>query len=250
MGEDYLMNINRGFMKKSPILVFAVFASLIVISCSKPDPLIGTWKNSILGLESSFTFNADKTFSASAFGKDIKGTWSRDSKGLKLVNSDGETNEMSLLQSENQFTMTSEGQSTGIVFNRTPPMATSKTKAPDTMSPTSAPAPTPAATETPKDTIPWIKEGMFKVGTDLPADEYLICAKEGESGYYQLTKDSSGELGSIISNDNFDSDRYLTVSNGQYLTVTGALLCSSKTLTLSPVDEKWNPGMYKVGRRY
>lgn len=61
----------------------------------------------------------------------------------------------------------------------------------------------------------FIKAGMYKVGTDLPAGEYLLYP-EG-AGYFQVTKDSTGNFDSIITNDNFSGTRYLTVSNGQYL---------------------------------
>lgn len=94
----------------------------------------------------------------------------------------------------------------------------------------------------------YIKAGMYKVGTDISAGEYLLYP-EGGMAYYQVSKDSSGALESIISNDNFQGTRYVTVKDGQYFE-----LKSSKMLPVSeaPVQNaengKYGEGMYKVGR--
>lgn len=67
-------------------------------------------------------------------------------------------------------------------------------------------------------------EGMYRVGTDLPPGEYLIAANSGYMAYVEISKDSSGSLYSIISNDNFEGEKYLTVSDGQYLTISGGVI--------------------------
>lgn len=67
-------------------------------------------------------------------------------------------------------------------------------------------------------------EGTFKVGTHLLAGEYKIEVSSNNSigyGYVQISSDSTGSLYSIISNDNFEGSKYITVSDGQYLTLTG-----------------------------
>lgn len=61
------------------------------------------------------------------------------------------------------------------------------------------------------------KEGMYKVGKDIPAGEYKVHADD--SGYLQVSKDSKGTIDSIVTNDNFAGDKYITVKEGQYLTV-------------------------------
>jgi len=92
-----------------------------------------------------------------------------------------------------------------------------------------------------------IESGMYKVGGDLPAGEYLLLGSA--MSYYQITKDSSGTLKSIISNDTFNNTRYITLENGQYLEFSEAKMFPiEKAPIISPVDGKYQEGMYKVGR--
>lgn len=63
-------------------------------------------------------------------------------------------------------------------------------------------------------------EGMYLVGKDIPAGEYKVSSLGG--GYYEVSANSSGTLDAIITNENFDSDVYLTVSDGQYLKLNKA----------------------------
>lgn len=66
--------------------------------------------------------------------------------------------------------------------------------------------------------------GMFKVGTYLPAGEYKISVDEDSVvgyGYIEVSTDSSHVLSSIKSNDNIDGDSYITVSDGEYLKLSG-----------------------------
>jgi hypothetical protein len=93
----------------------------------------------------------------------------------------------------------------------------------------------------------WIKEGMYKIGIDLPADEYLIVSNTGTASYYQLAKDSTGSISSIISNDNFTNHRYLSVFDGQYLTVVNASMNSSENVSLIQKTGIYPSGMYRVG---
>lgn len=111
--------------------------------------------------------------------------------------------------------------------------------------------PTPSTTTKKEDKAAsdkYIKAGMYKVGPDVAAGEYLLYS-DGGSAYFQVSKDSTGSLESIISNDNFQGTRYVTVKDGQYIE-----LRSSKMLPLAeaPVQEPQNgqygDGMYKVGR--
>lgn len=65
---------------------------------------------------------------------------------------------------------------------------------------------------------------MFKVGTYLPAGEYKISVDEDSVvgyGYIEVSTDSSHVLSSIKSNDNIDGDSYITVSDGEYLKLSG-----------------------------
>ena len=68
-----------------------------------------------------------------------------------------------------------------------------------------------AETATPKQ----YGEGMYKVGTDIPAGEYRLTATS-DSGYWEVTASSAADA-DIIGNDNFGGSTYVTVSEGQYL---------------------------------
>lgn len=105
-----------------------------------------------------------------------------------------------------------------------------------------APAPSPAPIATTKS----YKAGMYKVGTDIPAGEYVLI---GEStAYFQVSKDSVGSLESIVSNDNFTGRSYVTVESGQYLDIKRAIAYPSASAPkVTPVNNTLPEGMYKVG---
>jgi hypothetical protein len=91
-----------------------------------------------------------------------------------------------------------------------------------------------------------ISEGMYKVGKDITAGEYVLI---GDGAYYQVSKDSSGTLESIISNDNFKGSRYITVKDGNYIEFKNAKMSPiDKAPVFKEEDGKYQPGMYKVGR--
>ncbi|WP_139249942.1 hypothetical protein [Lutispora thermophila] len=93
----------------------------------------------------------------------------------------------------------------------------------------------------------YIKAGMYKVGQDIPAGEYFIIP-EGLA-YFQVSKDSTGSLESIIANDNFSGTRYVTVSEGQYLEIRAAKMISAdKAPNQEAKDGKYPEGMYKIGK--
>lgn len=57
--------------------------------------------------------------------------------------------------------------------------------------------------------------GMFKVGTHVQSGEYKLISNENEEGYYCLY--SSSRQDDIISNGNFSGNKYVSISDGQYL---------------------------------
>lgn len=72
-----------------------------------------------------------------------------------------------------------------------------------------------------------LSEGMYKIGVDLPAGEYKVKPTSSRGGYFVIYSDSSHGFGSILSNDNFDAERYVTVKEGQYLAFSRAELALS-----------------------
>lgn len=59
-------------------------------------------------------------------------------------------------------------------------------------------------------------EGMYKVGTDIPAGEYKLTAEGSTSGYWEVTASSAADA-DIVGNDNFNGSTYVSVTDEQYL---------------------------------
>lgn len=67
------------------------------------------------------------------------------------------------------------------------------------------------------------RDGMYKAGQDIDPGEYHVTLNEDapmDMGYLQVSSDSSHNFDSIITNENVQSDTYITVSEGQYLTIS------------------------------
>ena len=95
-----------------------------------------------------------------------------------------------------------------------------------------------------------IQSGTYKIGTDLPAGEYLVLPGN-DYGYYECTSDTSGSLDSIIYNNIlFENEpSYITVNTGEYLKVDSATLYKlSEAPSIKPSTNVYNAGQYKVGR--
>lgn len=71
------------------------------------------------------------------------------------------------------------------------------------------------------------KDGMYKVGQDLPAGEYKVLLSEDamfDSGYLEVTTDSRHDFSNIVTNDFVKTSTYITVSEGQYLKLEGLFI--------------------------
>ena len=97
-----------------------------------------------------------------------------------------------------------------------------------------------------QDELEQYADGMYKVGADIPAGEYIL--DPSATAYYQVASDSTGTLESIVSNDNFSGTRYITVSEGQYLTLTGCTAYPASYVSDGTIkNDNLSGGMYKVG---
>ena len=94
----------------------------------------------------------------------------------------------------------------------------------------------------------WYRSGTYKVGAVIKAGEYLVeCV--AFNCYIQVSKDSSGTLDSIVSNDNLTTRTYITLLDGQYFKVTGGkFIEEQKANKYSTSNEYLSQGMYKVGK--
>lgn len=88
--------------------------------------------------------------------------------------------------------------------------------------------------------------GMYKVGTDLPSGEYLI--ETDIMGYMQVTSDSTGNIDSIVTNDNYTNRIYITVSDGQYLTFDGKATPTAEAPAYQAENGYYPEGQYLVGK--
>ena len=92
------------------------------------------------------------------------------------------------------------------------------------------------------------EDGMYKVGFDIPAGEYLIEEMESDSCYIEVDKDCLGTFDSIVANDIVSSRHYVTVSEGQYLDINrGRLIPISEASPAESKNGRFDEGMYKVG---
>lgn len=90
--------------------------------------------------------------------------------------------------------------------------------------------------------------GMYKVGTDIPAGEYVLVQNDSTLAYFQVSSSSDGKFESIVANDNFDGRSIVTVSDGQYLNVTRANIYSiDKAPAINKSAGYLTDGMYRVG---
>ena len=88
--------------------------------------------------------------------------------------------------------------------------------------------------------------GMYKVGTDLPAGEYLFTATGSYRAYVCASTDSNQD--DIIENENFNGSFFMTVKDGQYLEASRCqfVLASEATVEINQ-DGSFGEGMYRVG---
>jgi hypothetical protein len=96
----------------------------------------------------------------------------------------------------------------------------------------------------------FIKPGMYKVGSEIAAGEYVVEATSS-SGYFQISSDSSGEFDSIIVNDNLNKGEfgYVIIEDGDYIQLQNCRMYLSAEKTIQPKDlEKIPASTYKIGK--
>ena len=64
----------------------------------------------------------------------------------------------------------------------------------------------------------YYKDSMYKVGDDIPAGEYNVEATNGLA-YIEVASDSRHQIEDIVTNDNFENNKLITLEDGQYLTL-------------------------------
>ena len=122
------------------------------------------------------------------------------------------------------------------------PKPTDTPKPTKTPKPTSTPRPTstPKPTRTPTPTLIGYYEGNYKVGTDIPAGDYVLFITSGSSAYFSIEK-SRGE---IIENDNFAYNSFIRIEEGQYLELDR---CRAVPVTEKYTINTDGEGIFRVG---
>jgi len=98
------------------------------------------------------------------------------------------------------------------------------------------------------ETLPdgYMTEGTYKVGTDIPAGIYLLLA-ESNTAYFKISPAS--DPNDIQANDIFPTFSYVTVKNGEYLTLVSCHAVDGNEYTPKAASKfPIGDGMYNVGR--
>lgn len=89
----------------------------------------------------------------------------------------------------------------------------------------SALAQAPAVPAVPSGPVTTVSDGTYQVGTDMVAGRYKTTGPDGSSYrrscYVERSDDDSGELGSIIANDNVEGPSSVTVKAGEFAKFSG-----------------------------
>ncbi|MDF2635421.1 MAG: hypothetical protein K0R78_2295 [Pelosinus sp.] len=97
-----------------------------------------------------------------------------------------------------------------------------------------------------KPSVKTYKPGQYKVGTDIPAGEYVAIAKS--DAYIEIASDATGTMGSILANDIFLNRSIISIADGQYLKVQNGQLYAIKDAPKPQEKDGFLPaGMYKIG---
>lgn len=89
-------------------------------------------------------------------------------------------------------------------------------------------------------------DGQYKIGTDMPAGEYMLIQNSSISAYFAYTSDANGT--EIIKNDNFDGNSIIEVYDGEYLTLSRCYAVPIEDAPdITSVDGYLDDGFYKVG---
>ena len=101
--------------------------------------------------------------------------------------------------------------------------------------------------DVPESKIVFHEASVYKVGSDLDAGEYYIIPEDEDSDVYVcVTSDANGR--DIIDNSFQKGAHYITVEDGQYLTVERAKFALASEFPANPVDTISSDGMYLVGK--
>ena len=110
---------------------------------------------------------------------------------------------------------------------------------PPTASPAGSPSPGPAATAS------RIGDGVYLVGTDIPAGLYRGTTVSDAGGFWQIASDASGS--SLIAIAGTTAQFYVQVEQGQYLKLGGVQIVNAAAAAPAKLRSSVGDGVYLVG---
>ena len=89
-------------------------------------------------------------------------------------------------------------------------------------------------------------EGIYKVGTGVPAGEYILISKSYD-GYFSISTDA--EENAVIANDNFGYVTYVTAYEDTYLKLSRCTAIPyTDDIVFNPIESEWLRGTFKIGK--
>lgn len=214
------------------------------IPLTEAKQLEGTWQSG----EIYFDFNPDLTFESVVSENYISGTYEVENENF-TISYGSNTEEFKNVKFYND-TFEADLDDDRFVYTRIPESdflaAVESSNANET-----AEVENPETTDTEEETAPAEDQkrytaGTYKIGTDMPAGIYLVKTT-GKSGYFAITSDSSGELGTIIDNNNFEVQDYIEVFDGEYLKLSSGTYAEPVNENTAYNNNIYFGGSFKVG---
>ncbi|MFF1652582.1 hypothetical protein [Streptomyces sp. NPDC058255] len=108
-----------------------------------------------------------------------------------------------------------------------------------------------AKADKPEKKVAFRGDGDFQVGTDIKPGTYRTTGNTDDMCYWERAKDASGEVGSLIANDNVSGTSYVTIKAGDKLFKSSGCedweAVGPKASGAPASRMKGDGGMYRVG---
>lgn len=92
------------------------------------------------------------------------------------------------------------------------------------------------------------EDGVYEIGMDIPAGEYVLIQNDGNKGYFEVTYDLSGSGGTFFSNGIVNNRSIVTLNKNLYVTTDRCILYPIEEAPAVEILSNILPsGMYLVG---
>jgi hypothetical protein len=90
-------------------------------------------------------------------------------------------------------------------------------------------------------------DGLYEIGKDIPAGEYVIIAEPGVKITFQLSTDASKSFDSLIVLESCENRTILSVEDGEFLEFSGGTMYSIEAAPAVSTAGNLFEGTYKIG---